>query len=103
MIREWQQVRFPQSTLDGASRHLEEELDEACEEIADVFFLATQCEDLGGVPVGLPERAWEMMWRLGRDPMRVILAKLAKNKDRKWPEKPAGDGCYHHEKENNES
>lgn len=93
-IREWRRAQFPDATLEGAARHLAKELDEACEELADVFFLASQCEELGGVPVGLPERAWDMIQRLGRCPPDVIFAKLAKNKRRKWPAKPDKDGIY---------
>ena len=93
-IREWRRAQFPDATLEGASRHLAREIDEACEELADVFFLASQCEELGGVPVGLPERAWDMIQRLGRCPPDVIFAKLAKNKLRRWPATPDKDGIY---------
>jgi len=93
-IREWRRAQFPDATLEGAAAHLSRELDEAAEELADVFFLASQCEDLGGVPMGLPERAWDMIQRLGRCPPDVIFAKLAKNMGRKWPARPDKDGIY---------
>lgn len=95
-IESWQRRQFPDATLDGAGRHLLKELAEACEELADVFFLAVQCENLGGVPIGLPEMCWRTISEFGLVPEEVILAKLAKNKQRDWPKKPADDGCYHH-------
>ena len=97
-INEWQRRQFPDATLEGAGNHLIKECAEAAEELADVFFLATQCEALGGMPVGLPERCWQAIKDLGLLPEKVIHAKLEKNRKRKWPRKPAEDGCYHHEK-----
>jgi hypothetical protein len=38
-----------------------------------------------------------MMEALGCIPERVIMAKLAKNKARKWPETPNDQGVYNHE------
>jgi len=96
-INEWQRRQFPDATLDGAGNHLIKECAEAAEELADVFFLASQCEALGGMPVGLPERCWQGIKELGLLPEKVIYAKLEKNRLRKWPSKPAEDGCYHHE------
>ena len=93
-IAMWQEAQFPDATLRGARVHLNREIDEACEELADVFFLASQCERLGGMPVLLPEIAWQAIVSLGRGPQQVILAKLAKNLARKWPEKPDAQGVY---------
>lgn len=93
-IAMWQAAQFPDATLQGARVHLDREVDEACEELADVFFLASQCERLGGMPVLLPEIAWQAIVSLGRGPQQVILAKLAKNLARKWPEKPDASGVY---------
>lgn len=96
-IEEWQRKQFPGATLQGAGAHLLQEVEEACEELADCFFMAVQCENLGGAPMGLPLAIWEMMEALGAIPERVILAKLARNKERKWPEFPGADGVYNHE------
>lgn len=98
-INQWRLQQFPDATLHGADKHLKKEINEALEELADVFFLSTQCEALGGVPMGIPELCWRMISEFGFNPEQVILAKLAKNKQRDWPKKPADDGCYHHQKE----
>lgn len=96
-IDEWQRQQFPDANLAGAGMHLVQEINEACEELADCFFMAVQCERLGGAKMGLPETVWEMMEGLGALPERVIMAKLEKNKQRKWPTTPDADGVYHHE------
>ena len=93
-INEWQKTQFPNTTLHGAGTHLMREIEEACEELADCFFLSSQCERLGGIPMGLPEYCWHVIKRLGHSPASVILAKLEKNKARKWPEKPDASGVY---------
>jgi hypothetical protein len=93
-IAMWQAAQFPDATLRGATVHLHREIEEACEELADVFFLASQCERLMGMPVCMPEIAWQAIASLGRNPSSVILAKLAKNLARKWPEKPDASGVY---------
>lgn len=93
-VEEWQQAQFPNATLDGASEHLAREMAEAAEELADCFFMSLQCERLGGMPVALPETCWAAIQSLGHSPASVILAKLAKNKERKWPANPDADGVY---------
>ena len=95
-ITEWQRKQFPDAELKGAGMHLLKECAEAAEELADVFFLASQCERLGGVPIGLPEMCWQAIKDLGLMPEQIIYKKLEKNRLRKWPSKPAADGCYHH-------
>lgn len=94
MIAEWQEAQFPNATLQGAAEHLARETVEAAEELADCFFMAAQCERLGGMPVTLPEHCWDAIVALGHSPASVILAKLEKNKARKWPEKPDASGVY---------
>ena len=96
-VETWQRKQFPNATLEGAGAHLLQEIEEACEELADCFFMAVQCENLGGAPMGLPLAIWEMMEGLGCIPERIIMAKLAKNKSRKWPETPNDQGVYNHE------
>lgn len=93
-IDKWQMEQFPNATLKGAAEHLDRERAEATEELADCFFLATQCERLGGMPVCLPEVCWAAIQALGHSPEQVILDKLAKNKSRSWPEKPDVQGVY---------
>lgn len=93
-VDEWQRMQFPNADLDGAARHLLRELDEAMEELADVFFLASQCERLGGIKMGIPETAFHSIRMLGGSPVAVILAKLEKNKRRRWPTTPDEEGCY---------
>jgi len=93
-IAEWQTMQFPDATLDGAARHLMRELDESCEELADVFFLSSQCERLGGMKMGIPEIAYRSIQMLGGSPVAVILAKLDKNKRRNWPSTPDSEGVY---------
>lgn len=96
-IETWQRKQFPGATLEGAGAHLLQEIEEACVELADCFFMAIQCENLGGAPMGLPETIWEMMEGLGCIPEKVIMAKLEHNKQRKWPTMPDDDGVFHHE------
>lgn len=93
-IAEWQGEQFPHATLEGAAAHLSRELDEAAEELADCFFLSSQCERLGGMPVALPEACWSAIASIGLSPASVILAKLAKNRTRQWPTTPDGEGVY---------
>ena len=93
-IAEWQASQFPHATLDGAAAHLERELHEAAEELADCFFLSSQCERLGGMPVALPEACWHAIASLGLSPASVILSKLDKNKRRTWPTTPDEEGVY---------
>lgn len=93
-IAEWQAEQFPHATLAGAAEHLARELAEAAEELADCFFMASQCERLGGMPVVLPEQCWDAIMRLEHSPASVILAKLNKNKRRKWPASPDASGVY---------
>ena len=93
-IREWRLVQFPNATLSGAGNHLVAEIFEAAEELADWFFLSSQCQDLGGVPVGMPEFCYQAIRGFGLDPAVVIRAKLAKNKRRKWPTTPGEGGIY---------
>lgn len=93
-IREWRLVQFPNATLSGAGNHLVAEIFEAAEELADCFFLSSQCQDLGGVPVGMPEFCFQAIRGLGLNPAMVIRAKLAKNKRRKWPSEPDEGGIY---------
>jgi hypothetical protein len=94
MIADWQEAQFPNATLQGAAEHLARETAEAAEELADCFFMSAQCERLGGMPVALPEHCWDAIVALGHSPYHVIVAKLAKNKARKWPAKPDADGVY---------
>jgi hypothetical protein len=56
-IDEWQKMQFPNATLSGAGNHLHREMAEAAEELADCFFLSSQCQRLGGIPMGVPEWA----------------------------------------------
>ena len=98
-IGEWQRKQFPDATLEGAGAHFIKEASEAAEELADCFFMATQCENLGGIPFGIPQLCWAMIDRMGFCAEAVIRAKLEKNKRREWPAKPAADGCYHHTEE----
>jgi len=93
-IREWRLAQFPNATLDGAANHLVKEIFEAAEELADCFFLSSQCQDLGGVPVGMPEFCYQAIRGFGLNPAAIIRAKLAKNKRRKWPDKPGEGGIY---------
>ena len=93
-IREWRLAQFPNATLAGAGNHLVAEIFEAAEELADCFFLSSQCQDLGGVPVGMPEFCYQAIRGFGLDPAVVIRAKLAKNKRRKWPTTPGDGGIY---------
>ena len=93
-IREWRLAQFPNATLPGAGNHLVKEIFEAAEELADCFFLSSQCQDLGGVPVGMPEFCYQAIRGFGLDPAKVIRAKLAKNKRRKWPSSPGEGGIY---------
>ncbi len=93
-IREWRLAQFPNATLAGAGNHLVAEIFEAAEELADCFFLSSQCQDLGGVPVGMPEFCFQAIRGLGLNPAMVIRAKLAKNKRRKWPSEPDEGGIY---------
>lgn len=93
-IAEWQEAQFPNATLSGAGNHLSREMQEAAEELADCFFLSSQCQRLGGIPMGIPEFCWLAIRGLGYSPVSVILGKLAKNKRRKWPENPDTDGVY---------
>ena len=93
-IDAWQKAQFPNAKLSGAGNHLHREMAEAAEELADCFFLSSQCQRLGGMPMGVPEFCWMAIRGLGYSPASVILGKLAKNKRRNWPENPDAQGVY---------
>ena len=95
-IREWQAAQFPNATLYGAQAHLQRELAEAAEEMADVFHLATHCETMGADTGLMAVMAWIAIGNLGLDPADIIMSKLAKNQARKWPDTPDADGCFAH-------
>lgn len=101
-IAEWQKIQFPNATLDGAGNHLMREIAEAAEELADCFFLASQCERLGGMPMNVPEFCWLAIKGLGYSPASVILAKLAKNQRRNWPKTPDANGVYEAQDDHNQ-
>lgn len=90
-IDKWQYETFPNATRRGALVHLEKELKEAAEELADVVFLARQAGE------GETEAAAIRCIReLTMEPAKVLAAKLEKNKARKWPTEPDADGVYEH-------
>lgn len=99
-INDWQLQQFPKATLSGVSIHLMKERAEAAEELADCFFLSSQCERLGGVPMGIPEFCWQAIHGLGYVPQDIIRGKLAKNKNRNWPETPDAHGVYEAQDDN---
>lgn len=90
-IAEWQASTFPLATTEGARVHLEREVLEAAEELADVIFLARQAGDEERMAA-----ATEAIRLLGLEPVDVLEAKLKKNKARRWPTEPDADGVYEH-------
>jgi hypothetical protein len=93
-ILAWQAEQFPNAHVTGTRVHLEREIAEAIEELVDVFFLATQLEHMSGAPLDLTEKAYYAIKSIGGHADNAILAKLAKNKARRWPTMPDAEGCY---------
>jgi hypothetical protein len=90
----WQAEQFPNSTPTGTRVHLEREIAEAIEELVDVFFLSTQLEHMSGEPLELTDKAYYAIKSIGGHADNAIRAKLAKNKTRRWPTMPDGEGVY---------
>ena len=93
-ILAWQAEQFPNSTPTGTRAHLEREIQEAIEELVDVFFLATQLEHMSGAPLDLTEKAYYAIKSIGGHADNAIRAKLEKNKRRRWPTMPDAEGVY---------
>lgn len=90
----WQAEQFPHRTPTGTRVHLEREIQEAIEELVDVFFLATQLEHMSGAPLDLTEKAYYAIKSIGGHADNAIRAKLEKNKARRWPTMPDAEGVY---------
>lgn len=106
-VIEWQDERFKDATADGAEAHLAREQVElahaAAEEMADVAFIEIQLLRKRGAKFSETLAKANYLARaaaaFGVDLEAAIIAKLAKNKARAWPDKPDQHGVYSHVKE----
>lgn len=87
----------------GATNHLDKELAEVYEELADCAIIAMQKAQLepgdsGRVYLGsFLYTLGFCCTLLGGSLQEAIEKKMVKNMSRVWPKKPDADGVYHHE------